>query len=227
MKRIIISLVAVMMVIPAIHAQKTIIGTVDYKYTLKGEGAAQMAGMMPEKMMMTYGKNGMSVEMTGGMMSSAMGKTIVNGNTGEVFIVKDSEKTIYLMNSEEIKTEAEKVDDTEIEKQEETREIQGYKCQKYIQTTVVQGMNMTQVLWITKDLKTPDYEGEAFKAMAGQGNMSYEIEGFPMLMEIGVPGMPMTVELEVSNIEFKKVDESSFEKPEGYTVKDFSELSPY
>lgn len=207
-------------------AQKTVIGTVDYSYNLEGEGAEQIAGMMPQKMIIQYGKNGVTIEMQGGMMAGMMGKTVVNGKTNEVFVVKESEKAIYLMTEEEIKAEAEKADGTEIEKMDETREIGGYKCTKYTQTTVVQGMTMTQILWVTNELKAPDYEGDAFKGMAGQGNMNFDLKGFPMLVEVDMPGMPVKLELEVSNINFEKIPDSEFDKPEGYTVKDFSALGP-
>lgn len=227
MKKYLLVLLLASLIAPGILAQKTVIGTVDYKYRLVGEGAEQIAGMMPEKMVIKYGKNGMAIEMIGGMMTAMMNRTIVNGKTNEVFVINDAAKAIYLMNEDEIKAEADKAEDAEVEKQEETREIGGYKCTKYLQTATVQGMTMTQVVWVTKDLKTPDYEGDAFKGVSGQGNMSMDFDGFPMLVEVELPGMPVTLELEISNITFEKIPDAVFEKPEGYTVKDFSELNPY
>lgn len=227
MKRFILLIITAILIVPAAIAQKTMIGTVDFTYNLTGEGAEQMAGMMPDKMVIKYGKNGIAMEMHGGMMSAAMGKTVVNGKTGEAFIIKDTEKTIYLMSEETIRTEAKKAEEIEVEKFDDTREIMGYTCKKWTQTTIVQGMNMSQVLWVTRELKTPDYEGEVFKGMAGQGNMSFEIDGFPMLIEVNMPGMATKLELEVSNIVFENIPESTFDRPEGYTVKDFTEMSRY
>jgi hypothetical protein len=227
MRNIILLIIATLLISPAVFSQKTVIGTVDYTYKLVGEGAEQMQGMMPEKMTIKYGKNGIAIEMRGGMMSAAMGKTVVNEKTGEAFIIKDAEKTVYLMSEETIKAEAAKVEDATIEKLDETLEIMGYTCQKYVQTTSVQGMSLSQVLWVTKDLEAPDYEGEAFKGMAGQGTMSFKIDGFPMLIEVEMPGMSTKLQLEVSNIEYEKIPDSTFERPSDYTVKDFTEMNQF
>jgi len=227
MKRIMLPIIAILLISPSVFSQKTVFGTVDYTYKLDGAGAQQMQGMMPEKMEIKYGENGIAIEMHGGMMAAAMGKTVVNGKTGEAFIIKEAEKTVYLMSDETIKAEAMKVEDAEIQKLDETREIMGYTCQKYLQTTMVQGMNMSQVIWVTKDLKTPDYEGDAFKGMAGQGTMSFKIDGFPMLIEVEMPGMSTTLQLEVSNIEYEKIPDNTFERPADYAVKDFSEMSQF
>lgn len=227
MKKILVLLLVSFLFLPSVNSQKAVIGVVDYAYKMKGEGAEQMAGMMPTKMVITYGKNGLSMEMKGGMMAAAMGKTVVNGNTGESFMIKEAEKTVYVMSAEEIEKAAEAVVDPQIEEFSDTKTILGYTCKKYTQTIKAQGTSMKQTLWVTKDLAAPKYEGDAFKGMAGQGGLSFDIEGFPMLVEVELPGMPMTLELEVTNIEFKKVNDKEFEKPKGYTEKPFSEMNPF
>ena len=224
MIKLVLSLGIVSILFSGLTAQKTVIGTVDYKYTMVGEGAEQMAGMMPKKMQIKYGENGVSIEMQGGAMSEAMGKTIVNGETGEAFIVRESERTVYLMSDEYIKAEAENLEDPVIREFDETKEILGYPCKKYTQTIKVQGNDMTQVLWITKKLVTPDYKSDEFMGLASQGTVNFDIEGFPMLIEVDMMGAPMTLQLEVSNIKFEKIPSSTFERPADYTVKDFSEL---
>lgn len=227
MKRNIILLLAAVLITPQAFSQKTVLGTVEYTYHLTGDGAAQMAGMMPDRMEIKYGAHGIAIEMFGGMMSGMMGKTVVNGKTGEAFIIKDAEKTAYLMSEEMIQSEAKKAEDIKIEKMDDTKEIMGYTCQKYIQTTSMQGMTTSQVLWVTSDLKAPDYEGEAFKGMAGQGNISFAVDGFPMLIEVDIPRMATRMELEVSNIKYEKIPDSTFILPEDYTVKDFSEMNRF
>ncbi|MDF1572684.1 MAG: DUF4412 domain-containing protein [Bacteroidales bacterium] len=227
MKKFILLVITALMISPAAFTQKTVIGTVDYTYKIVGEGAQQMAGMMPEKMVIKYGKNGIAVEMHGGMMGAAMGKTVVNGKTGEAYIINDAQKTVYLMSEETIKTEAAKAEQATVEKFDDTREIMGYTCQKHVQTATVQSMTMTQVFWVAKDLKAPDYDGEAFKGMAGQGAMSFNIDGFPLLIEVDIPGMAAKLHLEVSNINFEDIPENTFERPEDYTVRDFTEMNRY
>jgi len=227
MKKFSLLVITALLISPAAFSQKTVIGTVDYAYKFAGESAQQMAGMMPEKMVIKYGKSGMALEMHGGMMSAAMGKTVVNGKTGEAFIINDAQKTVYLMSEETIKTEAAKAEQATVEKFDDTREIMGYTCQKQVQTVTVQGMTMSQVFWVAKDLKVPDYEGEAFKGMAGQGAMSFKIDGFPLLIEVDMPGMAAKLQLEVSNIKFEDIPDSTFERPEDYVVRDFTEMMRY
>jgi len=160
-------------------------------------------------------------------MASLMGKTVVNGETGEVYMIKDSDKTIYLMSNEEISSAADKLEEPETIKLDETKNILGYKCTKYKQTNMMEGFAMPQILWVTDKLKTPDYEGNAFKGMAGQGTMNFDVEGFPMLVEIEMPGAPFSMKMEVTNIEFGDISKSEFKKPSDYAVKPFSEMNPF
>lgn len=227
MKKNLILIIAAILMAPVAFSQKTVHGTVEYTYRVVGDGGAQLAGMLPDRMEIKYGENGISIEMFGGMMSGMMGKTVVNGKTGKAFIIKEAEKTVYLMSDEMIRSEAKKAEDIMIEKINETKEIMGYTCQKYIQTVSMQGMNTSQVIWVTTDLKAPDYEGDAFKGMAGQGNISFKIDGFPLLIEVDFPGMTAKLQLEVKNIKYEKIPDNTFQLPEGYTVKDFSELKQF
>ncbi|MGA1583759.1 MAG: hypothetical protein ACO4CH_10950, partial [Saprospiraceae bacterium] len=55
-------------------AQRTFYGTVEYTYEITGPEAAMMAMMMPQKMVIQYGKSGMSTSMDGGMMSGMIGR---------------------------------------------------------------------------------------------------------------------------------------------------------
>jgi hypothetical protein len=227
MKKTILLLLAILLIVPSAFTQKIVLGTVDYSYKVIGEGADQMAGMMPNKMVIKYGKNGLSSKMEGGMMAASMGKTVVNGETGDVFMIKESEKVLYVMSKEEIKAEADKVGETDVKSFDDTKTIMGYKCKKYTQSITMQGQTVEQTLWATDELKTPDYESEAFRGMAGQGGLNFDIDGFPMLIEIGLPMANLTLQLEVSNIDFGKIPAKEFEKPKGYTEKPFSEMSPF
>ncbi len=213
--------------IPAVHSQKKVLGTVDYSYNLSGEGSDQMAGMLPEKMIIKFGENGLSMVMQGGMMAQAMGKTVVNGESGEAFMIRASEKTIYIMSTDDIEAQAANVDNAEISKTEETKEIMGYPCTKYLQTISSQGMSITQSIWITEKLVAQDYQGKAFKGIVSQSGMNLNMKGFPLLIEMDMPGMPIKLKLEVTNIAFEKIDPAEFEKPSGYTEKPFSEMNPF
>lgn len=227
MKRTIIALILSVFILPSALSQKTVLGTVEYAYNLIGEGSEAIAGMMPEKMVLKYGENGISIEMIGGMMASAMGRTIVNGTTNEAFMVKDSERTVYLMSEEEIDAALEANNTPQVEEMDETKEIMGYNCKKMIQTVTEQGMTVEQILWVTDELATLEYEGSAFKGMAGQSNMNLDIKGFPLLIEVDMPNMPVKLELVVTEIKFEKIDPAEFERPEGYKVKPFAAMNPF
>lgn len=227
MKRTLLLIAVIAFLLPIIHAQKTVLGTVDYSYILNGEGAASMANMMPTKMIIKYGENGLSMVMEGGMMGGMMGKTIVNGETGEAFIIKDLEKAVYMMSEEDLDKNAEQVENSKIEKQDETKEIMGYKCQKYVVSMDVQGQSISQVLWVTDKLKSPDYKGKAFQGMSGSNPMNFDIDGFPLMVEIDLPGMPVTMQIKVTNIDFGKIKKSEFERPADFEVKPFSSMMSY
>lgn len=228
MKKITLLTLAAFLTVSFSYSQKTVIGTVDYTYRVTGEGAAQMAGMMPNKMIIKYGKNGLSMVMQGGMMAAGMGKTIVNGETGEAFIMKDAEKVVYMMSEEEINAEAEKLEDPVIEEFDETKTILGYTCKKYKQTVKANGMEIPQIIWATKELAAPEYESKAFKGIASQGGgINFNIDGFPLLIEIAMPGAPFNIELEVTNIDFGKIPNKEFERPKDYEVKPFSEMMQF
>ncbi len=227
MKKIFLSTLVALLTISSVYSQKTVIGDVTYSYNILGEGAEMMAAMMPEKMVITYGKDGMMVKMVGGMMASAMGTTIVNVETGETYVIKDAEQTVYVQSADEAEAEMEDVENPKPVKHDETMEILGYKCTLYTQTVTMQGMSMTQKLWVTDDLKAPDYDKKALKGMSGMNTMNFDVNGFPLMIEMDIPGMPVTMELKVVNLDLKKVNKSLFEKPKGYTEKSMDEFQAF
>ena len=60
-----------------------------------------MKMMMPEKMVVVYGEEGVLTYMDGGMMGDMMGKVVVNTKTGESFVIKDAEKAVYVIEKED------------------------------------------------------------------------------------------------------------------------------
>lgn len=224
MKKLVTIVLLGMLFIPGVLAQKTVVGIVEYKYSAKGEGSEQMAGMLPDKMISKYGNNGVSVEMIGGMMGGMMGKVVVDGKSGEMFMVKDLEQTVYVVDKDELEEMTGEVDEPVITKLDDTKEILGYKCKKYIQKSTTQGIEVTQIIWATSKLKYPDYDEEVFSNMMGQDILNFNVDGFPLLMVTEIPGTSMTMELVVSDIKFKKIKDSEFKKPAGYEEKPFTQM---
>ncbi len=216
----------------ALQAQKTVEGTVTYSYEMKGpDGAdlgsqAQMVqGMMPEKMTITYGNEGILTRMEGGMMAGMMGNMVVNNAKREVYILQASQKVAYVMNQEQME-EASPADPVKsVEKMDGSMEILGYDCQKYKMVMSQNGMELEQFVWVTSDLKLPEYDIPGIQQFNSGLMGGGKVPGFPMRTEVTLPGMNMQMVMMATGLEFAAVDPNLFERPADYTVKDFSELA--
>lgn len=106
--------------------------------------------------------------------------------------------------------------DYEIEKTDETKEIEGYSCTKYLLTSE-QG---TTTMWVTEDIEV-EAEGSQFS--------SEDIDGFALeVVSVSKRGdANMTVTLTATSIKEKIKDKDPFnmEVPKGYMVKSLDELS--
>lgn len=225
MKKVFLTLFVLATGIFGLQAQKTVQGTVEYKYTISGEGSEMMAGMMPEKMVVVYGNNAMMTYMEGGMMSSMMGKVIVNNGKG--YVIKEDTETIYNMSEEDMQNaeqqqEAQTGKATKVDGK--TKDIMGYSCQLYQVEVTQNGQKSMQNIWVTEELKAPEMKGAGATSM-NQGMMSaIDIDGFPMEVEVNIPQTTMKMVLSVTNLKMEKPDPTMFTKPEGFTEKPFSEM---
>lgn len=221
MKKSVIYLVLFLFAVVSAGAQKTFHGTVTYTYEVKGDNAEMMKSMMPQSMVIRYGDESMMTEMKGGMMSSMMGKIIVNGKAGEAFVVQDAQKSIYVMKLDEQQEEQTNI--KEVTKMDEQKEILGYDCQRYKMIMTQNGQEMTQYMWVTEELKAPEIKAPGLQQMGG-AMASGKIPGFPMSTEVTIPGMKATMIMTVSDLNFDKVPATAFDRPKDYEVKDFEEL---
>jgi hypothetical protein len=222
MKSIITNGLLLLLSIAVAGAQETFHGTVTYKYEMKGESAEMMASFMPEALIVKYAEEGMITEMRGGMMADMMGTIIVNTKDDEVFVRKDSEKAVYLI-KEEV-NEEDRPDATEVTKLDEQETILGYDCRKYKMVIKQNGQEVTQFLWVTDKLKAPKVETPKMQRLGGSIVSSDKIPGFPMRMELSIPGMPVQMVMTATDLDFTKIDGKAFERPKDYAVKDVSEL---
>lgn len=223
MKKTLFYLLLLVLSATTLSAQSTFYGTVEYNYEMKGEGAEMMAMFMPEKMVIKYGEKSMMTFMEGGMMGDMMGKIVVNGETGENFVVKDDEQAVYMIKTEDVEEEIAYQEKPKVEKLDEKKEILGYACQRYKSTTQQDGQEMVQYIWVTDKLKAPEIKAPGANQMGGIVSTT-DIPGFPMEIEVAIPETGMTLLLSVSNMDKTKVDASIFNRPEDYEVKDFSEM---
>ncbi len=195
-------------------------GKITAKQTFSSDDPAvqgQLA-MLGEMKTVTYvkGKN-TRTEQSGGMTGTNI--TIFNSDENTTLMLMDNPfagKTYILQKgeSEEDEAETEEDEDVDVEKTDETKEILGHNCVKYIVSTEEADV----VMWVTTDIQV---EGSDEK-YAGK------IDGYPMLTEIAMSqmGMEFTVHMEVTEISEEKVDKKLFKLdiPDGYTETTAEEL---
>ncbi|MCB0622098.1 MAG: DUF4412 domain-containing protein, partial [Saprospiraceae bacterium] len=199
-------------------------GTVDYKFEINGEGAEFMALMMPQKMVVKYGKKSMMTYFVGGMMEAMVGKIVVDGQHDEVFIVKEDEETVYMMGPEDLEEGQEVSTPKEVVKEKETETIMGYKCQKYkVVLAGEEGAEQVQYIWTTEKLKAPNFKAGSAGKFNMMGNLPEgAVPGFPLkVTTLADPSMDITVTMVASMIDEQSIPKEEFYRPKDYEVKEF------
>ncbi|MBK6901881.1 MAG: hypothetical protein IPH04_03460 [Saprospirales bacterium] len=203
------------------QAQKTFYGTIDYQFTVEGEGAEMLGFMMPEKMVVQYGKKGMKMYFEGGAMSTMMGKIVLNGKKNQIFQVKDEELTAYLMGPEDLEGNQVTLPD-EVIKEDEVIEISGRSCQKYKTIKHTEdGGESVQYIWSTEELKAPEVSTPELRAVAGMNLGANGVPGFQMKSVTFDATTGLTITLLATNLDFTKLSNKEFDLPKGYAVEEF------
>jgi hypothetical protein len=212
----------------AATAQETFKGTISYAYKLDGAQVEMLKSMMPERMDITYSERGMITETIGGMMAAAAGKIVVDNKNKKAFVLQETQKTAYMIDEEDSVKSMEGMDQPKITKTDETTEILGHTCTKYLAKMNVQGQQMTQVIWATSDFKAPKYD---FNDQMAKMMQTYFNEGLqntlPLKIEFTIPQVGINATLEATEIKEKKIADSEFDIPEGFAVKDMSEMQGF
>ncbi len=195
-------------------------GKIKYSFKAEGEGMEQAAAFMPNSMVMTYLKQNMILEFEGGMMTMMMGKMLFNGKKGKGYMIKDSEETIYIMDSPKEEEEKEGHEPV-VENTGETTNIAGYECAKYAITTETPMGEQISYAWVTDKIQPT-------KPKKG-GNLN--MGGIAAISAQGLPGMPLKVEmqagaisiiLEAMEVDSRTPDKKLFKLPKGYDKEDFN-----
>lgn len=191
-------------------------GKMIYSLTLEGEGADQMAGMMPTSYEYWYSKGNIKFIMKGGMVSTMMGEIIVDGAKGITYMVKHDEQKAYKITPEEDAVDADPV----VTRLDEQEKILGYKCQKYKVVTAgaaTGGGDKVQYVWAAAKLTFAARKGGKIK---GGIDMSIKgVDGIPLKTETDVQGMTMI--MVCTEIKKGKIDASEFKVPKNYTIEEF------
>lgn len=214
-------MLAILTTISFSQAQKPFYGTIDYQFSIEGVNAEMMEFMMPEKMVVQYGKKGMKMFFVGGMMADMMGKVVLNGKTNEIFQVKDDEQTAYMMGPEDLGGSEVALPD-EVIKEEETIEIAGLTCQKYKTLKYGEdGSEFVQFFWTTDALLAPEVSTPELQAKSGMNLGANGVPGFPMKSVTTDATTGMTITMEATNLDYTKLKSKEFGVPKGYAVADF------
>ena len=212
-------------VIGNLQAQTTFYGTQVITYSYEGEGAEMMAQYMPQGMTAYYGKDKSATDFKGAAMEAMMNRVVSTPN--ESFAISHNSKTVYKMDNDFIEQNQPTGDNINITKNEgETKQILGLTCQKYTLTMNQDGIELTMHLYLTDKYVLPDYilpfnQDASAKALKDAG-----IKGMVLRVEsnIPVPGANIKMTMETTKLDPTAVSETVFDKPEGYTEKNFAEM---
>lgn len=214
MKKYILFVLALVALNVAVIGQKTFEGKITYGIKLEGENADQMAGFMPTSYEYLISGSNLRFRTVGGMTAAMMGEIVVHGEEGDAYMIKDAEKTAYKMPNDDEGYDGKA---PQIEKTGKKAEIAGYSCVQYkVTSDGGEAGDVTQMMWITQDINIakPKKNGKHGGAVFMDG-----IDGFPLKIESDVMGMTMI--MTATSVKKINVDESEFEIPGDYEVKDF------
>lgn len=191
--------------------KKAFTGKITFKITVEADNLPeQVMAMMPKTMNMYIGKDKTKTELFTqmGMQSSIenlVDKTKVSllEVMGQKYAIRDS--------WEDVQKEMEGLPEIEIERTGETKDIQGYTCEKIIAKTVDGGEDYATA-WVTSDMQVHENINFSNEAFSGINDMLLEFQ-----MDTG-NGMMLT--FTAIEIDEKKIKDKVFEVPE-----DFQEIT--
>jgi hypothetical protein len=207
------------------QAQQTFYGTQEITYQYEGEGAEMMAQYMPQGMTTYYGKDKSATDFKGAAMEAMMNRVVSTAT--ESFAISHNNKTVYEMDDDFIEQNQPVGDNINIAKVEgETKEILGLTCEKYTLTMSQSGIELTMNMWIANKYTLPEYKTPFSQDLSMKAMLNAGIKGIVMRIEskIPIPGSSIITIIETTKLDPTPVDDSIFEKPEGYALKNFADM---
>jgi hypothetical protein len=198
-------------------------GKIIFSMEVKGENAAMLGSMMPNKMEMHFLGKDIMVRTVGGMAAGAMGDVITLGAKGKTYMVVHKKKKVYDMSSNAEKEIS--ADKLPVIKEMGKEKVNGYACTKYSVTfPKSDGNELFQYLWATKEIDVPKPDGKSSRSQMFLDG----IDGFPVRMDQYITisqmgGMSINIESNLTEISKEKPDAALFEIPAKYKVEPFDE----
>ena len=198
-------------------------GEVVYEIRLESNGNAQgLKQMMPKSF--TYQIKGKDVRVLtkGGMMGRLM-PDVLYKNAGEQTIYLDTVNAVAI--DLQMPPNAAPPSNAQVETTEETREIHGYSCTKYIarDSMAKAGATRTLTIWATDQIDAPTLNEKTIQNV-GSPQILKQIEGFPLVVEekVSSANKNMVVKMIAASVTETALDEQRFAIPQGYTTKEMA-----
>lgn len=216
MKSLLVSLYLLLLLSPALFAQKTFEGIIRYKIELTGDNAREMAAYMPQSYEYQFKGNGIRFQMNGGLTAGIMGDILIDTKKGEAYMLKEDSQTAYRISSTSTFTAP------TITATNETLNILGYRCKKYKVSTPTEQGNVVQYVWATPDIELTPAIKKGYKTPTNAEQLLIEgLDGFPLKIMTTVPEGGFIMVMTAAEIDLQRMDKADFMIPKGYDRKDF------
>ena len=193
-------------------------GQIDYAVKVVNDPEGKYKTILPTKYSLFMQPNRVRFYVEGGIISSLFGGMIFDGKNEKAYMLMKSSRLAYELPQNEknaLDKEAEKVH-SKVQSFDDSIQIKGFWCKKYIVESEEDGQKMKNELWITKRLvsKYPPNLTKYLPAL-----FHHSIEGMPLkVISFSEPGRE--VHFEASEIMEEGVSNSHFEVPDEFTKTD-------
>lgn len=200
-------------------------GIIEYSVTFNGEDAELMSAFMFSGYIFHFGKNGVKMEMQGGM-SYMFGPFVTNYLDEKTYMLMEDERVAYEVEDEQDEvtssTDDKKINGPKdvkaplIEDMHSKEKILGYSTSKFKVTTYEDEEPLVLYYWMTEDILVKQVGQQMGVAVSLDG-----LTGFPLKIEGEFDGITMVQS--VTSIKKEKLADGLFTVPADYEIKPFSE----
>jgi hypothetical protein len=225
MKRLMLLIIAVALfiLVQQVSADVTIVNTV----TSTVDGKEQSSGDNTAY----YKADRVRMEVQTGMVS------IIRLDKGVMWILKTEEKTYMEITPEQLKDLSARMKGEakfDVEKTDETKEINKYNCTKVVIKTQMMGIPSTTEIWATKEIKPDEtllkFMKKAEEVFKDDPNMKsstqmmqtvFDMNSYPVQMttSLKMMGKEIKNQTTLKSIETGNIEDSLFELPEDYKLE--------
>jgi Domain of unknown function (DUF4412) len=193
-------------------------GQIDYAVSVVNDPEGKYKTILPTKYSLFMQPNRVRFYVEGGIISSLFGGMIFDGLEKKAYMLMKSSRLAYVLPQEgenALDQEANKIH-SKVEAFEDSIEISGYWCKKYLIESEEDGQRMKNELWITKKLKSK-YPSNLTKYLPAL--FHHSIEGMPLKV-VSFSSSGREIHLDATGILNESISSSHFEVPDEFTKTD-------